>query len=261
VTLIPFATVALLAVLYFTVPWVPILEEVLYLVDELGIRGIFLLFVLHQIAMLSVFGPLVLLEYGWIFLRGWIAVPVIVLSYVLGIAIMLLVGQRLLRQCILRRVQGNRLMQATQRVLDRHPYGWYVAFQFWGVVPWRVSVYCAHVLAPHAYLAGMGFATLIGQLPDLLYRAFLATKIKDLDSLVTGRLETRLDTAIFWVSVIVTTLISLVLYMKIRAAFLIAAGLGDSETQDGSETESSNESHGEEEPTTQRAITIHQDGV
>jgi hypothetical protein len=60
------------------------------------------------------------------------------------------------------------------------------------------------------------------------------------DSLVTGHLDTPLNTAIFWGSVIGTTLISLVLYVKIRNAFITAAGLDEGET-DSVETESSND--------------------
>jgi hypothetical protein len=122
-------------------------------------------------------------------------------------------------------VRDNRLLQATQLVLDQHPYAWYVAFQFWSLVPWRASVYCAHVLAPHANLAGIGVAVLLGQLPFLCNGIFLATKITNLDSLVTGRLDTRRDTTIFWASLVLTLLISLLLYVKIKRAFVEAAGL------------------------------------
>jgi hypothetical protein len=117
---------------------------------------------------------LTVIEYGWVFLRGWKAVPFIILSYIIAIAITLVVGNTVLRPCIMRHVHGSPLMRTTQRVLDKNPYAWYVAFQFWSIVPWRASVYCAHVLAPHANLAGISLAVLFGQFPDLFYRAFLA---------------------------------------------------------------------------------------
>jgi uncharacterized membrane protein YdjX (TVP38/TMEM64 family) len=209
---------------YFAVPWVPVLRDLLDWIDERGTRGILLLFVLHQLALYSIVGPASTLEYGWVYLRGWSATPYIILSYVIAIAVMLYIGNTALRPWIVRRVRDNRLLQATQLVLDQHPYAWYVAFQFWSLVPWRASVYCAHVLAPHANLAGIGVAVLVGQLPYLINGIFLATKITNLDSLVTGRLDTRRDTTIFWASVVLTLLISLLLYVKIKRAFVEAAG-------------------------------------
>jgi uncharacterized membrane protein YdjX (TVP38/TMEM64 family) len=218
-----FLLVVLTVTFYFTVPWVPVLEDLLDWIDDRGPRGILLLFCLHQLAMYAIIGPINTLEYCWVFLRGWTALPWIVLSYSLSISVMLYVGHTTCRPCIVRRVRDSRLMQATQRVLDEHPYAWYVAFQFWSLVPWRIGVYGAHVLAPHAHLPGIGLAVLVGQLPYLLYGIWLATKITDLDSLVTLRLDTPRDTAIFWASVVVTLLISLLLYVKIKRAFVEAA--------------------------------------
>jgi uncharacterized membrane protein YdjX (TVP38/TMEM64 family) len=218
-----FLLVAFAVTFYFTVPWVPVLEDLLDWIDDRGPSGILLLFCLHQLAMYAIIGPINTLEYCWVFLRGWAALPWIVLSYILSISVMLYVGHTTCRPCIVRRVQDSRLMQATQRVLDEHPYAWYIAFQFWSLVPWRIGVYGAHVLAPHAHLPGIGLAVLVGQLPYLLYGIWLATKITDLDSLVTLRLDTPRDTAIFWASVVVTLLISLLLYVKIKRAFVEAA--------------------------------------
>jgi uncharacterized membrane protein YdjX (TVP38/TMEM64 family) len=240
--------VVIITALYFTLPWVPILKDILYWIDTRpGIGGGVLLFTLHFLAILSVFGPIATLEYGWIFLWGWKrAIPFILLSYILAMAIMLVVGKYVLRPCIVHRVRGNHLFRATQRVLDRHPYSWYLAFQFWGLIPWRITVYCAHVLAPHASLFGIGVAVFIGRFPEILYRAFLASKIKDLDSLVTGQLETPLDTGIFWGSVTVSTIISIILYIKIRDAFIEAAGLNhgtDGDTNESSTSIDDNDDH------------------
>jgi uncharacterized membrane protein YdjX (TVP38/TMEM64 family) len=216
---------AFVVTLYFFVPWVPVVEDVLDWVDGRGTSGILLLVLLHQISLYAIVGPVSLLEYCWVFLRGWYAAPSIIMSYIVGITVMLYIGNTVLRPWILRRVRDNAVMQATQRVLDKHPYMWYIAFQFWSLVPWRAGVYCAHVLAPHAFLPGIGVAVLIGQLPGMLYGIFLATRITDLDSLVTGRLDTPRDTAIFWGSVGLNVLISLILYIKIRSAFHDAARL------------------------------------
>lgn len=83
-------------------------------------------------------------------------------------------------------------------------------------------MYCIPVLAPHANLVVSGVCVLIGRLPMIVYDAFLATSITDLNSLLTGRLETPVMTGVFWGSIGVTALISVVLYVKIRRAFMEA---------------------------------------
>jgi hypothetical protein len=212
------ATVALFAVLvalYFKLPWVDWVMRCLEWVQAEGALGIAVMIGLHIASILLVFGPAGTVETAACFLFGWVALSVIVASYVVCVLTMLLLGQRIPRtsrgKAAFARIAPlfasfgrsrsiRTTLVAIRQVLASRPCMWLFLLQHCSVVQWKILTYAVPYLAPHVNLVLAMLAIVCGRLPRIILSAFMATTIDDLHTLtLTGASsDTPVTKATFW---------------------------------------------------------------
>ena len=184
------ALFAVLVILYFKLPWVDWVAKCLEWVDAQGAAGIATMIGLHLGCILLVVGPAGTVEKAACFLFGWVALPVIVASYVCCVLAMLLLGQRMPRTSCGKAVSVRiaplfagvgrwrtvrTALVAVQQVLDSRPYLWLFLLQHCSIVQWKLLTYAVPFLAPHVNLVLAMLAIVGGRMPKIVLDAFMAT--------------------------------------------------------------------------------------